>query len=253
MTTESRMNEWLAQAYGTNGAGRTDSDLEKTAQALMLNKLAEQENIDLSGLDEQQLALLAQEVSQQMAMQQQGGEQQGGGMPGPPGMPGMQGGPPPMGAMPGMPAAGGGMPMAPPSAQSAQQPPPMPNGAGPGPQAPQEGGFSEEQIKVAQAKMAEADFLGRMMAHALHQELGIIKQAEFPNAGGGGGGSPFPPKAAPPFAAQESEEEKRKREEEEAEKTAFAYLAARGYAVTKHASAEGPLTRAIRALGGTTR
>lgn len=219
-----RMNEWLAQAYGTNGINR-ESDTEKTAQALMLNKLSEQENIDLSGLDEQQLALLAQEVSQQMAMAQQGAPQPGGmGMP-----PGGMGGPPPMGAPP---------------AQAAQPPPPMPSAAGPGPQTPQGGeGFSEEQVKVAQAKMAEADFLGRMMAHALHQELNIIKQAEFPN----GGGSPFPPKA------EESDEEKRKREEEEAEKTAAAYLATRGYAIVKQASADGPLTRAIRALGGTTR
>lgn len=222
-----QMNNWLAQAYGTNGAGH-DSDLEKTAQAMMLSKLAQDEGIDLSGLNEDQLAMLAQEVSQQLA-QQQGGEM--GGQPG----------------MPGMPAAGGGMPMQPPQAQTAQPPMPMPQagGAGPGPQAPAEGmpGFSDDQVKVAQAKMAEADFLGRMMAHALHQELNIIKQAEFP-AGtqappfGGGGG---PPK---------SDEDKKKEEEEEAEKTAYAYLAARGYQVTKQASAEGPLTRAIRALGG---
>lgn len=223
-----RMNEWLAEAYGTNGAGR-ESDIEKTAQALMLNKLGEQEGIDLSGLDEQQLALLAQEVSQQMAMQQQGGQPQ----------PGMSG--------PGMPPAGGMPPMGAPPPQAAA--PMTPPGAGPSPQTPQgggggEGGFSEEQIKVAQAKMAEADFIGRMMAHALHQELNIIKQAEFPN----GGGSPFQGNSAP-----ESDEEKRKREEEEAEKTATAYLAARGYSVVKQASAEGPLTRAIRALGGTTR
>lgn len=202
------MNNWLATAYGTNGAG-TENDLEKTAQALMLSKLAEQEGIDISGLDEQQLALLAQEVSQQLAMQQQGAE----------------------GGMPGMSGAGGPPPMmgAPPGAQAA--PPPMPPpGAGPGPQAPAEGQFSDEQVKVAQAKMAEADFLGRMMAHAMHQEMSIIKQAEE-------NGNPFPPK---------KDEET---EEEEAEKTALAYLATRGYAVTKQASG-GPLVRAIRALGG---
>lgn len=220
-----KMNEWLASAYGTNGSGQESSDIEKTAQALMLSKLAEQEHIDLSGLDENQLAMLAQEVSQQMAMAQQGEQ------------PGM-GAPPPMGGM------------APPMGAP---PPPMPGAAAappaPGPQGGGEGGFSEEQVKVAQAKMAEADFLGRMMAHALHQELGIIKQAEFPN----GGGSPFPPKAAKPAVAEESEEEKRKREEEEAEKTAMAYLATRGFSIAKQASAEGPLTRAIRALGGTAR
>ena len=203
------MNQWLAQAYGTNGAGQ-GSDLEKTAQALMLNKLAEQEGIDLSNLDENQLALLAQEVSQQLAAQQGGGEMGD------------------MGQPPGMPAAGGGMPMQPPMAAAA--PPPMPQaaapGAGPGPQAPQEGagGMGGDAVKVAQAKMAEADFLGRMMAHALHQELGVIKQA--------------------------SAQQPQLTEEQEAEKTAMAYLAQRGYAITKQASAEGPLTRAIRSLGG---
>lgn len=213
-----QMNSWLAQAYGTNGAGQS-SDLEKTAQAMMLSKLAEQEGIDLSGLDEQQLALLAQEVSQQLAAQQ-GGDMEGMPQPGMPGMPGM-----------GMPPAGGGMPMQPPQAQ-AQQPAPMPHaaGAGPGPQAPAEGmpGFADDQVKVAQAKMAEADFLGRMMAHALHQELNIIKQAE-----------------AQPAPAQN--------EEAEAEKTAMAFLASRGFQITKQASADGPLTRAIRALGGNIR
>lgn len=228
------MNSWLAQAYGTNGSGR-DSDVEKTAQAMMLSKLAEQEGIDLSGLNEEQLSLLAQEVSQQIATQQAGGGDpsmggMGGGMQAPGGMPGAGG--MPMGAPP--PPAGGGMPMAPPSAQGA--PPPMPapaaHGAGPGPQAPQEGqSFSDEQVKVAQAKMAEADFLGRMMAHALHQEMGIIKAAE---AGGG--------RQAPQV-----------NEEVEAEKTAMAYLSARGFQVVKQASSEGPLTRAIRSLGGNVR
>lgn len=174
-------------------------------------------------MDEQQLALLAQEVSQQLASQQGGAG--GMGMGGPP-QPGM------------MPPAGGGMPMQPPQAQAAQPPAPMPQagGAGPGPQAPAEGmpGFADDQVKVAQAKLAEADFLGRMMAHALHQELGIIKAAEFP-AG----------TQAPPFG-----QDKKKEEEEEAEKSAMAYLSSRGFQVTKHASAEGPLTRAIRSLGG---
>lgn len=214
------MHTFLSTAYGTNGAGR-DSDLEKTAQAMMLSKLAEQEGIDLSGLDENQLALLAQEVSQQIASQQAGGA----------------GGPP---GMPGMPAAGGGAPMAPPQAQAAA-PVPMPAaaGAGPGPQAPGEG-MTDEAVKVAQAKMAEADFLGRMMAHALHQELGLIKAAED-----GGGFVPFGSKKD-----EKSEEEKKKEEEEEAEKTAMAYLQQRGFAITKQASATGPLTRAIAALGG---
>ena len=51
-------DSWLANIYGTGGA----DDLEKTAQYMMLEKLAEEEGVDLSGLDEEQLSALAQEV-----------------------------------------------------------------------------------------------------------------------------------------------------------------------------------------------
>jgi len=53
------MDQWLAQIYGTNGGGE---DLEKTAQNMLLQKLAEEEGVDLSGLDEEQLQALAAEV-----------------------------------------------------------------------------------------------------------------------------------------------------------------------------------------------
>jgi hypothetical protein len=232
----SQMHSWLAQAYGTNGG---DADLEKTAQALMLSKLAQDEGIDLSGLNEEQLTLLAQEVAQQVAAQ-------GGGAAGDPTM---GGAPQPGGAAMGGPPAGG-MPGAKPAmAQPAPMPgaggpAPAPQGAGAGVPQPGAGGgpqdqFTEEQIKVAQAKMAEADFLGRMMAHAMHQELGLIKAGED-----NGGAPPFPPK-------DKTDEEKKEEEEAEAEKSAAAFLQSRGYVLQKQASSEGPLTRAIRALGGT--
>jgi hypothetical protein len=245
----SRMNDFLARAYDTNGASR-ESDMEKAAQAMLLSKLAQDENVDLSGLTEDQLALLAQEVAAQVASQQGQGGMPGaeGGMPG--GMPGM--GAPPMGGMPGM----GGPPMGAPPMGGAPKPPgagggpaqaniqPAGGGAPPPGGAPGgEGGFSEEQVKVAQAKMAEADFLGRMMAHAMVQEMGRIKTANE--------GSPvfgMPPTGSVPPNPEKSEDDED--EEEKVEKSAMAYLAARGYSMTKAASAEGPLTRAIRALGG---
>jgi hypothetical protein len=66
------MDQWLANIYGTNGGG---DDLEKTAQNMLLQKLAEEEGVDLSGLDEEQLAALAQEVlggeEQQAASEEQ--------------------------------------------------------------------------------------------------------------------------------------------------------------------------------------
>ncbi len=255
------MNDMLARAYGTNGAGY-ESDVEKTAQALLLNKFAQDENIDLSGLTEDQLALLAQEVAAQVASQQGQGAPGGqpGGMPGmgaPGGMPGMGAPGPQMGGMPGgMPGkpAGGG-----PAQANIQPAGGAPQGGAPAPGpggAPEGGEFSEEQVKVAQAKMAEADFLGRMMAHALVQEMGRIKVAQE------GGGSPFgmPPQGStppnpPPFGGgngekKDEDKDKKDDEEEEAEKTAMAFLAARGYSFAKTASSEGPLTRAIRALGG---
>lgn len=53
------MDKWLASIYGTNGGGE---DLEKTAQHVLLQKLAEEEGIDISGLSDEEVAALAQEV-----------------------------------------------------------------------------------------------------------------------------------------------------------------------------------------------
>jgi len=156
------INEWLAEVYGTNGSG-SDNDLEKTAQAMMLQKLAEEEGVDLSGLDEEQLNALAQEIVQNAEVIEaatSGGEGEG-------------------------------------------EPPAVePNPA------------AEEE--EAQAKFAEADFLGRVMAHSYTQELNKIAE-----------------EAAAAEEEEEKKETKKKEEEEEGEKTA------------------GPLTSAIRKLGGT--
>jgi len=74
------MDEWLAQVYGTGGS----DDLEKTAQVMMLQKLAEQEGVDLSSLNDEELEALADEVASngeetegQEAEGQEGQEAQG--------------------------------------------------------------------------------------------------------------------------------------------------------------------------------
>ena len=53
------MDPWLADVYGTGGA----DDLEKTAQMHILSKLAEEEGVDLSGLDDEQLGELYAQVA----------------------------------------------------------------------------------------------------------------------------------------------------------------------------------------------
>lgn len=53
------MDQWLAKIYGTDGAA---DDLEKTAQSHLLQKLAEEQGIDLSGLSEDQIQELATET-----------------------------------------------------------------------------------------------------------------------------------------------------------------------------------------------
>jgi hypothetical protein len=149
------MDEWLSQVYGT-GQG---SDIEKTAQNMMLQKLAEEEGIDLSGLNDEELDALAQAV---VAEGEGGGEQY------------------------------------------------VEGDAG-------DVGGDEE----LQAKFAEADFLGRVMAHAYTQELQkIASEGEAPAAA---------PKVCDDCGKAKCECPP------EAEKTASA----------------GPLARAIHRLGGT--
>lgn len=54
------MDPWLAKVYGTND--EASSDLEKTAQTFLLQKMAEEEGIDLSGLSDEELNTLAASV-----------------------------------------------------------------------------------------------------------------------------------------------------------------------------------------------
>jgi hypothetical protein len=52
------MDQWLANIYGTGGS----EDLEKTAQHMLLQKLAEEEGVSLDGMTEDQLTELAAQV-----------------------------------------------------------------------------------------------------------------------------------------------------------------------------------------------
>jgi len=233
------MDQWLAQIYGTNGG----EDIEKTAQYMLLEKLAQEENVDLSGLNPEQLDLLAQQVSQQALTAQQGQAQ-----PGQEAMP--EGVDPELLALveqlrsqglddsqiesflveqfggaegqeaPVQEAPQAGAQVAPEvapqqAAPQAQAPAPQAGqpqqgqGQGQGmlanlvaqqfnqnarqqPQAAQpqlgqqEAAPSQEQIqKEAQAKFDEADFLGRVMAHAYFQELRSISSESEKTAGVG--------------------------------------------------------------------
>ena len=201
------MDPWLAKIYGTDGG----EDLEKTAQYMLLEKLAAEEGIDLSQVPPDQIDALAQQVSQQFGGQQPGAPQQQ--------VPGAdQPDPQLVAAIEQLRAQGypddqieayleqqlsGGQeqPQQPAQAQQPQgqpQPQVAPQGGQPqGPlgtmlagmqrqggqpqaqpqpqmQAPQGGGqpgVSETLQKEAQAKFEEADFLGRVMAHSYYQEL----------------------------------------------------------------------------------
>lgn len=145
-----QMNPWLASIYGTDGA----DDLEKTAQAHLLHKLAAESNLDISQLSPEEMQQLVQELAaegydvgalMQGAQSQQAAPQMGGM---PQQMPGQQA-----------------------FAPAAQ--PQMPQGMNPsmmqGGQAPQQDMASMQ--KEAQAKFEEADLLGRVMAHAYTDEL----------------------------------------------------------------------------------
>lgn len=149
----SGMNPWLASIYGTDGA----DDLEKTAQSHLLQKLAAENNIDLSQLSPEDLqALLAEVMSEQgdQPGQDMNPTQMGAGLP--------ANVPPQMGQHPMMQQA-----FAP--AAQAQVPQGMPQGAMQ--QGAQGGGDMASLQKEAQAKFEEADLLGRVMAHAYTQEL----------------------------------------------------------------------------------
>lgn len=159
----SGMNPWLASIYGTDGA----DDLEKTAQSHLLQKLAAENDLDLSQLSPEDLQQLLAEVmseqgdpaAQQHMQAAQAGQQ--------PGVPAQQA---PQGQVPGQqrPAQHPAMAQAfAPSAQP-QVPQGMPQGAM---QQAAGGGDMASLQKEAQAKFEEADLLGRVMAHAYTQEL----------------------------------------------------------------------------------
>ena len=159
-----RMNPWLASIYGTDGA----EDLEKTAQAHLLQKLAADQNLDISQLSPEEIEQMVQELAAEGydvgALLQPNAQQQAPGMGINPAQPG--GGMPGMGLPQGQPPQ---RPFAP--AQGGQ--PQMPQGMNP--QMMQQGGqppaANADMQKEAQAKFEEADLLGRVMAHAYTDEL----------------------------------------------------------------------------------
>jgi hypothetical protein len=161
-----QMNPWLASIYGTDGA----DDLEKTAQAHLLQKLAAEQNLDISQFTPEELEQLVQELAADgvdvgalmQSPQQQQPQMPGMGQPQQPGMPG--GFAPAAGMQPPQPrpqgfAPAGGQPQIPqgmnPQAMQQQQP----------------GADAGAMQKEAQAKFEEADLLGRVMAHAYTDEL----------------------------------------------------------------------------------
>lgn len=154
-----QMNPWLASIYGTDGA----EDIEKTAQAHLLQKLAAEGNVDISQFTPEELEQLVQELAAEgydvgslMQPNVQPPQQAPMGMPA-------------TGQSPMMNAQGQNRPFAP-----AQQQPQVPQNMPP--QMMQQGGAQPSQDaaamqKEAQAKFEEADLLGRVMAHAYTDEL----------------------------------------------------------------------------------
>lgn len=167
------MNGWLAQTYGTAGAVSAE-DLEKQAQAELLSQLAGNPGgFDLNSLSAQEL----QQLSALLAEQQMGGQAA-------PQQPAAA--PAPAAVQPGQ----GGL-----DAQNllqqllqlqqqggqAGQGQPAPQGGTPGAGQPAPGsaeGAEAALMKEAAEKFQEADFLGRVMAHAYCNELQKIAAAQ---------------------------------------------------------------------------
>lgn len=172
------MNEWLAGIYGTDGA----EDIEKTAEAILLQKLAQDGNLDLSQFSPEELQQLLAEVLGEDEAQAA------------------------MGAVPGA-ALQQAQDIVSPQAQGAQAPAPQAQPQAPQqfsafapaaqpqqaqsqqPQVPagvmqqaQQAPSQESLMKEAQAKFEEADLLGRVMAHAYTQELEKIAAAKTAGA-----------------------------------------------------------------------
>lgn len=130
----SGMNTYLAEAYGTTQPLETGENAEKVAQAELFAKLAAEQNIDLSTLDDKAITALwnatfSAEASTKTA------------------------------------AATTTTPAAPAAASADEE------------KLAQAAQAEWVQTKEAQAKMVEADFLGRQMAHAYVHELKKIAQA----------------------------------------------------------------------------
>lgn len=169
-----QMNPWLASIYGTDGA----DDLEKTAQAHLLQKLAADGNLDISQFTPQELEQIVQELAAEgydVGSMMQPGQQPQVNTPQPP-VPGMGGNPMQTGGQqPNLPSQSRPQAFAPANQQQ------MPQGMNPQmmQQQPQQSGMEAMQ-KEAQAKFEEADLLGRVMAHSYTDELekiGMTKRA----------------------------------------------------------------------------
>jgi hypothetical protein len=136
------MNPWLAEMYGTAAAAQPEQEsLSKTAQLELFAKLAAEENIDLSTLTPEQVNALFVETFSKAA-EESGAEEK---------------------------------------KEEKQEEKKDEHEAKESP--------AEEKVeekakaeyfgkKEAQAKLAEADLMGRVMAHSFVQELGLIDQAK---------------------------------------------------------------------------
>ena len=118
------MDEQLAQIYGTGGTDAGE-DLQKTAAAELLVKLAADEGIDLDKCSDEQIAGMVQELYK--TAEEESAESSG--------------------------------------EESKEE-------------TKEEEKKEEEAKKEGEAKFAEADFLGRVMAHSMTQELGLIKEGK---------------------------------------------------------------------------
>jgi hypothetical protein len=130
------VNEYLAELYGTADVADGEDHLEKAASVVLLEKIAEEQGVDLSDIDlddlnEEELSELITEAIGEETAEEAGAE---------------------------LAEAG---------------------------EIVETGETVEDAEKEAMAKMAEADFLGRTMAHAYANELQSMQQGELEKEAGG--------------------------------------------------------------------
>lgn len=183
------MNEMLAQYYNTHGAAdAAQEETAKLAHAELFAKLAAKNGIDLSQMSPQQIEELYGQVFPKTAEEEKKEEE--------------------------------------------KAPPPFP------PKKDEEAKDDEEKSAAAMAhwqekrafqeKFAEADLMGRVMAHSFHDELNKIAAAkEAATKQAEGEPPPFPPKS-------DKSEEKDEKKEEEKDKESAAKLAG----IPKNANAQ---------------